>query len=1075
MKAVDIDQCNGVRGEEVDKKKKRRSNRKSKQTSHVTEPLELARNGGTSSKQLPTKASDIAFNSLPTMHLNGKAVPPEGRITQNRQLFSSDSDGRTITKSCPETIACEDALRSYPSNRLTLQQNSPQRELFAPHWPVEVVKEALEKGHVFKARFHVNAHNRLEAYCKIDGIQTDVLISGIEAQNRAVEGDTVAIKVDPLSLWTRMKGSLGTSCNSASLGDGNSPTDNLELNSSCKVKNKVEDVYDSINESSNYSAFPEGVFNDAGTSSSSLELNGHYVPSLESGHSQVDRDYPFIPNPSAVVCDRNDVGCSLEKLCAVVNSFPSKRPTGRVVSIIEGSPRRDAVVGFLNVKQCSSREVLKKENKEKNSLLHPTQDYIMLIPNDPKFTKMMVFVSDLPPSIVKRLEEGDTVIEKELVAACVSGWEEGNFVPHARVVHIFGRGGEIEPHVAAILFENGINTSEFSSQLLASLPRLSWKIPLTEFRKRRDLRNLCTFTIDSSTATDLDDALSVERLPNGIFRVGVHIADVSYFILPDSALDIEAHVRATSVYLSLGKLPMLPSSLSENVGSLNPGINKLAFSIIWDINLSGEIVDQWIGRTIIHSCCKLSYRNAQDIIDGLFLESGCVQVRGNFEWSDVCGSVRNLFEISKTLKENRYNAGALCLNNSKFSFLLDDDGIPHESKLSEMMDSNFLVEEFMLLANKAAAEVIYKAYPDSALLRKHPEPNLRKVKEFEAFCIRSGLEVDTSSSAQFHRSMEGFRVKLENDPVLFNILVNYATKSMQLATYFCSGELKDNEEDLGHYALGVPLYTHFTSPLRRYADIVVHRTLAAVIEAEEMYLKLKRTTQKGKDEKRRCFTGVCFDKVAAESPEGKAALSAAASRHRVPCTEILADIATHCNERKLACRNVKDASDKLFMWLILKKKQILLTEARVLTLGPRFMSIYVPRLAIERRICYDEVEDLMVEWLDATSTLLLSLSTARKRFQRRGSPGNRRTLEDVALITCPLKLELDYSEGCGDKGFENKNIDLGDKSENRETEPAVFPLKVSLLSTLPVALHAVGGDDGPLDIGARLYMSTYLR
>ena len=216
--------------------------------------------------------------------------------------------------------------------------------------------------------------------------------------------------------------------------------------------------------------------------------------------------------------------------------------------------------------------------------------------------------------------------------------------------------------------------------------------------------------------------------------------------------------------------------------------------------------------------------------------------------------------------------------------------------------------------------------PDSALLWRHPEPNLRKLREFEAFCSKHGFELVTSSSGKLHNSLERIRDLLKNDSVLFNILLSYATKSMQLATYFCSGDLKNGKKDLGHYALAVPLYTHFTSPLRRYPDIVVHRTLTAIIEAEEMYLKHRRTLQKlnNKNElTRRCFTGTCFDKDAAESIEGQEALSAAASKCRVPCSEVLADVAAHCNERKLASKNVKDASDKLYTWFLLKKKEVL--------------------------------------------------------------------------------------------------------------------------------------------------------
>ncbi|KAL6984402.1 hypothetical protein U1Q18_017779, partial [Sarracenia purpurea var. burkii] len=1003
-------------------------------------------------------------------------------------------------------------MGSYASKDLLLShQTCHQRKYFAPHWSTDSVNEALEKGHVFKALFRVNAYNRLEAYCKIDRLQMDVLISGIPAQNRAVEGDIVAITIDPFSSWAKMKGSAATSNNSGPLDDLNPVSEVTGLVSdSCNGKNKVDAAYGYVN-GRNSSPFREkgfhyeggGLFgtnggpeliehNAAVSCHSSSTVNGHYCPSALDT-LQIDCS-----------SDLNDVAISVEKLCAITSSFPSKRPTGRVVAIIERSPRRDAVVGFLSVfNYFFNREGCKKEGKKKKNLsISSNLEYITLTPTDPKFSRMMVFVRDLPDVIKKRLEDGDATIEMELVAARIDDWREENCVPEARIIHIFGRGGEIESQIAAVLFENAIRPSEFSAESISCLPHIPWEVPRDEFKNRIDLRNLCIFTIDPSTATDLDDALSVENLSNGIFRVGVHIADVSYFVLPDTALDIEAQIRSTSVYLLRGKLSMLPSLLSDNLGSLNPGVDRLAFSVFWDISVTGKIMDQWIGRTIIRSCCKLSYENAQDIIDGLFNEEnfstskdGFPQLHDHFDWLDVIRSVKSLNEISKMLKEKRFDEGALCLESSKLVFLFDEDGNPYDGILSERKDSNFLVEEFVLLANRTAAEVIFRAYPDSALLRRHPEPNLRKLREFEAFCRKHGFELDPSSSGRLHHSLERIRETLKNDSALFNIFVSYATKSMQLAAYFCSGDLKDGENDLGHYALAVPLYTHFTSPLRRYPDIVVHRMLAAIIEAEQTYAMHRKTSQKPNDWKElttRCFTGISFDKDAAESIEGQEALSAAASKYRVPCTEVLADIAAHCNERKLACRHVKDSSDKLYMWFLLKKKEILLTEARVLGLGPRFMSVYVQMLAIERRIYYDEVEDMTVEWLDATSTLVLSLSM-HKRSQRRGSPGKCRTVEDIALIKSPCELasvelpgDIDKKacangntewKSIGDNGTASPDPSIVPKSgisDASEIEPTVFPLTVRLLSTIPVALHAVGGDDGPLDIATRLYMSSYL-
>ncbi|KAK9271327.1 hypothetical protein L1049_026917 [Liquidambar formosana] len=1026
-----------------------------------------------SSEHGVTKASDVAFNSMPTMHINEQVDLMEVGNTHSQHQFPSDLGGRTGSKSCPVPIACQEPIGSFTNKDFLPSQQIEgyaQSKYFAPHWSMEAVNEALEKGDAFKALFRVNAHNRLEAYCKIDGVPTDILISGIAAQNRAVEGDTVAVKVDPLSLWTRMKGSAGIVNNSALMEDYNLLPEVTEMvGDRYKGKNIVDADYE-------YDHCRDRMFLH--------EEEFHHRDCALTGERRADFNYVNGHYPSAsdsihfgCSSEHNEVTNSLGKICAMISSFPFKRPTGKVVAIIERSPRRDAVVGFLGVKQwLSYSEIYRKATKKnKNSLPLSDHEYIQLSPTDPKFPKMVVPMRGLPDCIKKRLKDGDLTVEMELVAARIGDWEEVSLVPQAFVNHIFGRGGEIEPNIAAILFENAICSSEFSPESLACLPRFPWEVPQEEFKTRRDLRNLCIFTIDPSTATDLDDALSVESLSDGIFRVGVHIADASYFVLPDSALDLEAQIRSTSVYLLQRKLPMLPSLLSENIGSLIPGVDRLAFSIFWDINLAGDVVDRWIGRTIIRSCCKLSYEHAQDIIDGLIdvegfntLCSGYPQLHGHCGWPDVIRSVKSLHEISVTLKDNRFNDGALRLDSSKMVFLFDKDGIPYDSLLCEQKSSNSLVEEFMLLANRTAAEVISRAFPDSALLRRHPEPNLRKLREFEVFCSKHGLELDTSSG-QLHHSLELIREKLKNDSVLFEILISYASRPMQLATYFCSGDFKGSENDWGHYALAVPLYTHFTSPLRRYPDIVVHRTLAAAIDAEEMYLMRQRTLQKMNkgNEMTRCFTGIYFDKDAAESMEGQEALSAAALKHRVPCTKILADVTAYCNQRKLASRHAEDACERLYVWALLKKKEILLSEARVLGLGPRFMSIYIHKLAIERRIYYDEVEGLMVEWLDATSTLVLNFCT-HKRSHRRGSPGRYRTLEDVALVVSPYNMQSEMGaigdgvQKCsatqiGDAGValqEPKPMSKYGVPDITECDPAVFPLTVRLLSTIPVALHA---------------------
>ncbi|KAK4490107.1 hypothetical protein RD792_000764 [Penstemon davidsonii] len=992
------------------------------------------------------KQYNSGVSSIPSMYVNDETA---ARNNQNQQYFAHEISGVMFSISSPEPDVQVEQVEPV----LITRQIDCRPKYFPPHWSTEAVSKLLEEGSLLRSIFRVNAYNRQEAYCKIDGVQTDVLIIGEDAQNRAIEGDTVAIIIDPPSSWPRMKGSIDAPNNSASRNLQQQEVLTHAQDSS-KGKTKVNPECENVS-SSKYSVFPEnGTHYEKESSSGALSGNNHVNGVLDNGYYN---DY----QPS--VSDSVD---SLEDLCTLVSLLPSKRPTGRVVSVIERSLRRDNVVGFLSVNLWIFSPENKRKDFRKNK--HKNNDYILLIPIDPKFTKMMIPVRNLPGSIKKRLESGDLTVETDLIAAKIVDWSEESRIPEARVIQIFGRGSDIEAQIAAILFENAIDASEFSAEVLSCLPHSPWEIPQEELQSRKDLRNLCIFTIDPATATDLDDALSVQRLSNDVFRVGVHIADVSYFVLPDTPLDIDAQIRSTSVYLLQSKLPMLPPMLSENLASLNPGVDRLAFSIFWDINSAGEVLDRWIDRTIIQSCTKLSYEHAQKIIEGSF-ENDYPHLYGKFEWSDVIKSVKNLHEISKVLKENRFKSGALSLESPKLVFLFDEEGIPYDSLLAGRINSNFLVEEFMLLANRTAAEVITRAYPSCALLRRHPEPNVRKLREFESFCNKHGLKLDISSSSHLHNSLEHIKEELTCDSALFDILMSYAVRPMQLAEYFCSGDSKDTNSDRCHYGLAVPLYTHFTSPLRRYPDIVVHRTLAAAIKAEDIYLKGKRISRNLTEEKvlNRCFTGVHLDRDAIESVEAQEALFISSSKYRVPCTKTLADVASHCNEKKLAARRVKDAMDKLYTWVLLKKKEILYSEARVLGLGPRFMSIYIPKLAIERRIHYDEVEGLTVEWLEATSTLMLSQSTKHKRPNRKSSPGKSRTLEEVALIVNPI--EMVFSQHCGVE----EHIGSGDVSEVISQEPAVFPLTVHLLSTIPVALHAIGGDDGPLDIVARLYLSSY--
>ena len=317
---------------------------------------------------------------------------------------------------------------------------------------------------------------------------------------------------------------------------------------------------------------------------------------------------------------------------------------------------------------------------------------------------------------------------------------------------IIGRDGDISAETEAILLENGVDSTELNEdQLKDCLPSLPWKIPEQEYSYRRDLRDYCVFTIDPSTARDLDDALHVVKLSEDLYEVGVHIADVSYFVEHNSPIDKIASERTTSVYLVQKVIPMLPRCLCENLCSLNPSEERLTFSVIWKVNGNGDIFEEWFGRTIINSVSKLSYENAQKFIENPDKDftnpEEFPKIRDGFTLQQVKEAVLNLDNIARNLRKKRYNKGCLSLTQTKLSFIINKEtSMPYAYNVYEQKDSNRLVEEFMLLANIAVAHRIYDKYPAHAVLRRHPPPNSQQIQLVSDMVKDYGHHVDIASS-----------------------------------------------------------------------------------------------------------------------------------------------------------------------------------------------------------------------------------------------------------------------------------------------------------------------------------------
>ncbi|KAH8315854.1 hypothetical protein KR067_011338, partial [Drosophila pandora] len=405
----------------------------------------------------------------------------------------------------------------------------------------------------------------------------------------------------------------------------------------------------------------------------------------------------------------------------------------------------------------------------------------------------------------------------------------------AELIQPVGRVGNLEDELKAILFHNGLrDIKPFEQRFNDMYSEPAPPVGAEDLRHRRDLRKKCIFTIDPLTARDLDDAVSVEQLGDNVFEVGVHISDVSHFLSEACELDEIVKERSTSIYLVNEVIHMLPQTMCMRC-SLLPGEDKFAFSVFWKMNDQGVMLQEKpeFARTVINSCTQFAYEHAQKIIDNpreRFTEDDFPTIVNGFQPEDIAERVLLLHGMARSMRKARFDNGSLTINNAKLRFVLDPiSGEPQCFEVEQQREANRMIEEFMLLANQAVARFIHDSFPDIAVLRNHPPPLTKSLKSLKEKLLAQGLELDYSSSKALQESMVRL-CREASDPVAMSAcLSQLLMKPMARATYFCS-EGKSEPSDLWHYALSIPIYTHFTSPIRRYPDIMVHRLLAAALK-----------------------------------------------------------------------------------------------------------------------------------------------------------------------------------------------------------------------------------------------------
>ncbi|XP_018323945.1 DIS3-like exonuclease 2 isoform X2 [Agrilus planipennis] len=489
------------------------------------------------------------------------------------------------------------------------------------------------------------------------------------------------------------------------------------------------------------------------------------------------------------------------------DEWKEKQQTAVVVYILEMVHPRKAV-GYIRV-----------QHKNKNKI------QALFCPRDNRIPRMEIDPIYWPPLFTK----DPSRYEETLFLAKIILWVNVNFAVGVILKNV-GTSFNLVVETTALLLENELDVSPFPPEALQHVPKQT-DISEEDLSYRKDLRNECIFTIDPLTARDLDDAVSCKELENGNYLVGVHISDVAHYLKEATILDTIVSQKATSIYLVDNVFHMLPTEMCMHC-SLLPGKDKLSFSVLWEMTSEGEILKTEYTRSVINSCAQLAYEHAQKIIenpDDEISDDGTPKIHNGFEWNDLKKVVTALYEISLNLRRKRFENGALQINQPKMVFRLDPTSmVPTEWFVYENKEAHRLIEEFMLLANISVAKKLVQNYPDIAFLRCHDPPTRHMLEDLQKTMKAVDVHLDISSSGDIQSSL---RAHTSNDyagMAKMVVLNHLLAKPMTRARYFCSEDGQDPAE-FYHYALSIPLYTHFTSPIRRYADIIVHRLLAATL------------------------------------------------------------------------------------------------------------------------------------------------------------------------------------------------------------------------------------------------------
>lgn len=881
-----------------------------------------------------------------------------------------------------------------PHNEKRNHTPKKRKSRFAPHISEQDAENAVAEGKMYKGALRITADGKF-GFITAPGLNKDIIVKTYIERNRAFDGDVVAVELLPEDFYDKKKKARDERDEAIA-----KKLEMLNITDQTATPSKTSDTGIPVEKPSK----------EEEESDSEGEEEDDLFKALE--QEEEDEELADDDIILAEIAKEKQPENSKEEYKGPVTK--GKNFIAKVVSILEFNRPKD-FIGKLS-----------PQNGPKVS---PNDKFAVFESNNPRDPRFLVNITSIP-DFYRDWEK----YKDKLVHVTYKNWNEGSFLPTAKFVEVVGAFGEIASETTALLISNKVDYSDFSPRILKSIPEGDYEIPANVLRKRRDLRKERIFSIDPPTAKDLDDALHIKKIGDNLWEVGVHIADVSYFVKPNTPVDKEASARATSVYLVQKVIPMLPHTLCENLCSLHPGVDRLAFSVIWTLDQYGNIQSEWFGRTVIRSCSKMNYILAQEMIEGKITDSWKLEHLetykdiGPFEGysvSDIAKDVLEMHKIAVHLRKVRFDGGALGLNNSKVKFTLNEFGNPVSVEPYIVGPAHHLVEEFMLLANMQVAKRIADpelGFPEMALLRNHPTPKQDKLEEFILVCsalgLQKGFEGETAKAKMaeigvhaknLSEYLDGLKHAVPSD-LLFRALQNLATRSMQLAKYFCTGSV--SKESWGHFALNVQEYTHFTSPIRRYADIVVHRLLEASLALEES--------------------------------RGKGKKEPYSVTHKLIPGDRLTSICDHCNDKKQNSRKAQDQSAKVFLCLMLKEKPRE-EETIVLKFSNQFINVYIPTLSTDSKIMIDDLPGL-VQWKIDDSNTKMTLSFIDDKETLRIEEEVQKALKET-----PKKDKKDFEKELRKKlkknSKEKKDLTLtllDTVKVKMSVKPNVFPMELQL-------------------------------